>query len=120
MAATLKRAEILRLRRDLTRVRRNGARLGTRFLQIRFAPTAEPALPTHLPGRRAAFLLPSGIRPAVARNRLKRRLREAFRLNKTCFPPGFDYLLLPSVSAAGMNYGDIETEVRALAARLPC
>ena len=33
---------------------------------------------------------------AVERNRLKRLLREAFRQNQCCIPPGFDYLLMIS------------------------
>jgi ribonuclease P protein component len=33
---------------------------------------------------------------AVQRNRLKRLLREAFRLSQDCIPPGFDYLLMIS------------------------
>ena len=33
---------------------------------------------------------------AVVRNRLKRVLREAFRLSQGSVPAGFDYLLMPS------------------------
>ncbi len=33
---------------------------------------------------------------AVERNRLKRLLREAFRQNQGCIPPGLDYLLMIS------------------------
>jgi len=33
---------------------------------------------------------------AVVRNRLKRLMREAFRQNQECIPPGFDYMLMIS------------------------
>jgi ribonuclease P protein component len=35
------------------------------------------------------------IRKATARNRVKRLIREAFRLNKTELPPGVDLIVLP-------------------------
>lgn len=35
---------------------------------------------------------------AVLRNRLRRLLKEAFRLNQQYFPPGFDYLFMISPS----------------------
>ncbi|NUN50229.1 MAG: ribonuclease P protein component [Candidatus Brocadiae bacterium] len=35
------------------------------------------------------------VRTAPARNRIKRLLREAFRLNREKFAPGWDYLFIP-------------------------
>lgn len=37
--------------------------------------------------------------PAVHRNRLKRVLREAFRLSQAELPSGFDYVLIPRKGA---------------------
>jgi len=93
MAESLARTEILRRRRDVARVRRVGTKTGTRFLSLRCAPN--PDSPTDNPAaadpppRRVAFLLPRGVGNAVARNRLKRRLREVYRRNKEWFPTGY-------------------------------
>jgi len=119
MAESLARTEILRRRRDVARVRRLGAKTGTRFLSLRCAPrtdspTDNPA-PSGLPARRVAFLLPRGVGNAVARNRLKRRLREIYRRNKDWFPAGFDYLIQPTTAAGKISFAELHEQVRVVA-----
>jgi len=117
MAETLSRIEILRRRRDLDRVRRLGAKTGTRFLSLRCAPRPEedsgdsPHAVT-VPDRRVAFLLPRAVGIAVARNRLKRRLREVYRRNKDRFPAGCDCIIRPSASAGRLSFDELEEQLR--------
>jgi len=124
MAETLARTEILRRRRDVARVRRSGARTGTRFLSLRYAPRPEenPGDSPHpgtvpVPPRRVAFLLPRGVGNAVERNRLKRRLREIYRRNKDWFPAGYDCLIRPTVAAGKLSFAELLEETKRAAAR---
>lgn len=106
----------------MARVRRLGAKTGTRFLNLRCAPnpdspTDNPA-PSDLPTRRVAFLLPRGVGNAVARNRLKRRLREIYRRNKDWFPAGHDCIIQPTVSAGRVSFDELREQVRSAAKRI--
>ena len=125
MAETLARNEILRRRRDVARVRRLGAKSGTRFLSLRCAPRSREnpggspqAETVPVPLRRVAFLLPRGVGNAVARNRLKRRLREIYRRNKSWFPIGYDCIVQPAVSAGRLSFAELVEETRTAAARI--
>jgi ribonuclease P protein component len=120
MAETLARIEILRRKRDVTRVRRSGAKTGTRFLILRCAPSTDSPTdnsPASVPSRRVAFLLPRGIGNAVVRNRLKRRLREIYRRNKDWFPAEKDLLIQPTLAAARLSFAELQEATRQVAAR---
>jgi ribonuclease P protein component len=128
MTETLARTDILRRRRDVARVKRLGAKSGTRFLSLRCAPRPEenPGDSPHAgtvpvpeqPTRRVAFLLPRGVGNAVARNRLKRRLREIYRRNRDWFPAGYDCLVQPTAAAGKLSFAELLEETRMAAARI--
>ncbi len=52
---------------------------------------------------------------AVQRNRVKRRLREAFRLHRPGFREGFDLVVVAKVSAVKVSYRQIEGDLLRLA-----
>lgn len=113
MAATLPRAGIVRRRSDLKRVMKTGARAAGPLLSLRYSPRPEPDRPP----RRVAFLLPGTIKGSVGRNRLKRRLREAYRRNQTLFPAGFDFLFFVRPEAVRAGYAELEAGLISLAER---
>lgn len=53
------------------------------------------ALPNQLAMARLGLCVSRKFGPAVARNRWKRRMREAFRLQRDQIPSGFDFVVLP-------------------------
>lgn len=70
-----------------------------------------------MPLRRVAFLLPRGVGNAVARNRLKRRLREIYRRNKDWFPAGYDCLVQPTAAAGKLSFAELLEETQMAATR---
>lgn len=74
-------------------------------------------LPNGLPHTRVGITVGKKFGPAVARNRYKRRLREAFRLSQHELPPGRDYVLLPRPGAIPTTR-DYAQSLRQLAAKL--
>jgi ribonuclease P protein component len=61
------------------------------------------------------------IKTAVARNRFKRLIREAFRLGKAELPPGVDLVVVPKVPAITFSQarGALPILARSAARRLP-
>src|SRR5438105_3321366 len=56
------------------------------------------------------------VRAASARNRLKRLIREAFRLSKADLPPGIDLVVVPRAQDPG--FAAVQRSLAALAGRL--
>ena len=55
---------------------------------------------------------------AVQRNRIRRRLREIYRLNETQFQPGWDLVVVARTRAMTAEYSKLQSAYLALAARL--
>lgn len=81
-------AEHLRLRRDFGLLRKRGRRGGDDVIRVLVGPN-------DLPYSRVACAVPKRYGNAVARNRLRRQYKEAFRLEKRRIPAGYDLLLSP-------------------------
>lgn len=48
---------------------------------------------------------------AVRRNRIKRVIREYFRLQKACFPQGCDVVIVAKKDAKKLDFGEIQREL---------
>ena len=91
----MNKRERLRVRRDFLAVYRRGRAWTHRFLVLR-------TLPNGLPHNRYGFVVSKRLGNAVARNRLKRRLREGVR--PLTVRPGWDVVLLARPPAATATY----------------
>lgn len=57
---------------------------------------------------RLGLVVPKKIGKAVVRNRVKRRLREIFRRNKTVAAQGMDVVLYARPGIQNLDYGELE------------
>ena len=102
-AADVQRRHRLSRSRDFDAVYRHGRSVSTRFLTLywfeREEDGGEPRLGLSVPKK--------AVTGAVARNRIKRRLRELWRARLDGLPPGRDYVLIvrPGLSEAAEERG---------------
>ncbi|MGH9405778.1 MAG: ribonuclease P protein component [Terriglobia bacterium] len=64
-----------------------------------------------LPRTRLGITVPKAIGNAVTRNRIRRRLREVFRLNQPAIAPGWDIVLNPRPAVADLPFPALTREV---------
>jgi ribonuclease P protein component len=74
--------------RDFDTVYRHGRSVSTRFLVLYWFPRDDGGEP------RLGLAVPKSVGTSVARNRIKRRLRELWRDRLESLPPGRDYVLI--------------------------
>jgi ribonuclease P protein component len=84
----VKRQNRLSRSRDFDAVYRRGRSVSSRFLVLYWFPQEEPAEP------RFGFSVPRAAGDAVARNRIKRQLREVWNARLDSVPTGMDYVLI--------------------------
>jgi len=109
--ARLRRRERIRGDVRFRSIRSSGASAGDEVLYVR-------ALANGLGLTRLGLAVGRPAGGAVARARLRRRLREAFRHNKAGLPPGLDLLLSPRRRAADAEPDALGRSLLALAARV--
>ena len=92
---------------DFAALRREGKRIATRHFrtQFRISPDAEPRLGMAV-SRRVS-------KRAVVRNRIRRTVRESFRLRRTTLP-NCDVLLIAQTSAATTTNGELRSDLEAI------
>ncbi len=95
----------VRRRAEYQRIFREGARFQTPHFRISI-------LPNHLPHRRLGITVAKKIGPAVQRNRLKRRIREFFRLNRAVLPEGSDVVITAKEGAPGLTFWELSEELK--------
>jgi ribonuclease P protein component len=101
----VKRGERLRKRKDFDLVFKTGRRAGDRVLGIRMRENG-------LDVTRSGFICGKAVGNAVERNRVKRRLREAFR--RAGLPPGVDCVVIARAGAAQATFSELEASLQRL------
>ena len=101
---TFRRSERLTKPADFDRVYTDGQKIGSASLALFFDPS--PSETT-----RVGISVSKKMGNAVTRNRIKRLLREAFRLNKHKLKKGYDLLFVARRGVRDMRFREVETEV---------
>ena len=107
----LPRKARLQKRSEYERVYQQGEKLGDRLLLLFM-------LPNELGRSRVGVTVSRKHGKAVRRNRLKRLLKEAFRLSQHELPRGFDYVLIPRPRPEPAHLQEFQRSLKHLAARL--
>ena len=107
---TLPRSEKLRRPADFNRVYSEGKKIGDARLALFFGPFASE-------NTRLGVSVSKRIGNAVTRNRVKRLLREAFRLNKHRMKKGYDLLFVARAGVRDLKFRQVEAVVMELLRR---
>ncbi|MFH0808964.1 MAG: ribonuclease P protein component [Pseudomonadota bacterium] len=101
------KSERVRRRPDYLHAARRGRRLGgDHFNVIVVRGPVEP--------RRLGITASRKVGNAVARNRVKRLIREFYRLNKELFPSGHDIIVIARPGSSCLTYKQLEAELSRL------
>jgi ribonuclease P protein component len=96
--------------RDFAALQERGATRSSPLLVARL-------LRTELGETRFGFATGRALGPAVVRNRVRRRLREAIRSLAPVLRPGWDVLLIARPAIVGADHRTVEVALRSLLAR---
>src|SRR5262245_374482 len=110
-AERLPRGARLRDARDFSRVNRAGQRRASAHFVAVVAPARDDA-PAKL-----GLAVSRRVGNAVARNRVKRRVREWFRRSRAALPAGTDWVVIARQGAAQLDATATATELTRLAGR---
>lgn len=107
----LRRAARLRDPRDFQRVNRTGTRRSSPHFVAVVAPSRVDG------GAKLGLAVSRRVGNAVARNRVKRHVREWFRRSRAALPAATDWVLIARTGAAELDSRALHAELAALAAR---
>ena len=95
----------LRARREFIAVQESGRRVHTAHFVLIVGRGPVAAAPS-----RVGITVTKKIGTAVRRNRVKRLVREAFRLDPALLPDGVDLVVIAKDGAPGLGLADVQTE----------
>lgn len=98
----IKKDERLKNNRDFRKVYNLGKSYGNKFLVLFL-------IKNNLSYNRVGFSISKKLGNSVVRNKVKRRIKEAYRLNKNDIKTGYDIILLARVNAKNVGYKEIES-----------
>lgn len=101
----------LKLNHIFRRLYQKGAQAGNRYLVLYCRKN-------HSPSNRVGITTGKKLGKAVTRNRVRRRLREIYRLHEGIFLPGYDIVVVARSQAVQASYADLEKAYLSLADRL--
>lgn len=104
---SLPKEERIRQRADFLYAYQKGECRKTQHFRIYLSPN-------RLPHQRLGITVAKRIGNAVKRNRLKRLLREFFRLNKGLFPGFTDIVISGQTGAADLTYWQLAEELKGI------
>jgi len=104
---TFRKEERIRRRADFQRISREGVKYQSRHFRVSVCANI-------LPHQRLGITIGKKIGSAVQRNRLKRLIREFFRLNKAALPRSSDLVITAKEGAASLNFWQVLEELKGL------
>jgi ribonuclease P protein component len=102
VAQRFPRTERLLRRKDFLRVQSGGRRVHTAHFVV---------MVQHAPQRRVGITVTRRIGCAVVRNRIRRLVREAYRLQRPLFPEHCDLVVVARQGAAELDYAAVAAEL---------
>ncbi len=91
-------------RKDFVNLNKSGKRYHTAHFTLIFKPNG-------LGNTRLGITVSKKIGNAVKRNRVKRLIREFFRLHKNLFPQRYDIVIMAKIGAGGLDFWKIKEEL---------
>lgn len=101
----------LKLNHIFRRLYHSGSQAGNRYMVVYCRKN-------HTAGNRVGFTVSKKLGKAVVRNRVRRRLREIYRLSEQHLLCGFDLVIVARGAAVDASYAQLDASFRTLAARL--
>lgn len=109
LMSTLSKSEILRRKSDFRIIFSSGGRILGRWMAIYFLPAPE---------RKVGFAVSSKVSTKALRNRIKRRLRELYRLNKEKFPERGRIVVFGYKNAGDCSFSLLESDLLGILKKL--